>query len=392
MSPEFSALARGLRTGLNTDPQHSSVVPPLFPSTTFSFPDGIGPKPPYDYTRCANPTRDMLGDAIATLEGGAGGVITSSGMAAITVAVLALVRDGGRIVAPVDCYGGTWRLLNELESRRLCRVVYVEQRDPDALTEALDGAVMVLIETPTNPLLRLVDLDATIRAVHEAGAVAVVDNTFCSPVRQRPFEFGADVVVHSTTKFINGHSDVVGGAVVSATPEIHEQMVYWANVIGTTASTFDSWLTVRGLRTLQARVRVHDENARRIAETLEAHPAVSAVYWPGLASHPQHELATRQQSSFGSMVSFEPAGGVEAVKALVDGLGLFILAESLGGVESLVAHPPTMTHTSMTPEARAAAGISDSLVRLSVGIEPIDDLLADLSAGLDRAAGVATGA
>ena len=388
MSSEFSALARGLRTGLNTDPQHSSVVPPLFPSTTFSFPDGIGPKPPYDYSRAANPTRDMLGTAIATLEGGAGAVVTSSGMAAITVAIMALVRDGGKVVAPVDCYGGTWRLLNELESRRVCQVVYVDQRDTQALSAALEGAALLFIETPTNPLLRLVDLEPTIRAAHEAGAIAVVDNTFCSPIRQRPLEFGADVVVHSTTKFINGHSDVVGGAVVSATPETHEQMAYWSNVIGTSASTFDSWLTVRGLRTLQARVRVHDENARRIAEALEAHPAVSAVYWPGLESHPQHELASRQQTGFGSMVSFELAGGIEAVKAFVDGLEMIILAESLGGVETLIAHPPTMTHTSMTPEARAAAGISDSLMRMSVGIEPIDDLLADLTAGLDRAARV----
>lgn len=386
MSPEFSPLARGLRTGLNTDPQHNSVVPPLFPSTTFSFPDGIGPKPAYDYSRCGNPTRDMLGDAIATLEGGAGGIITSSGMAAITVAIMALVRDGGKVVAPVDCYGGTWRLLNELQNRRVCTVDYVDQSDPGALAATLPGAAVVLIETPTNPLLRLVDLAATIRATHEAGALAVVDNTFCSPIRQRPIEFGADVVVHSTTKYINGHSDVVGGAIISATQEHNEQMGYWANVLGSTGSAFDAWLTVRGLRTLQARVRMHDENAKRVAETLEAHPAVSKVFWPGLASHPQHELAKRQQTGFGSMVSFELAGGVAAVKAFVDGLEIIILAESLGGTETLIAHPATMTHTSMTPEARAAAGISDSLLRMSVGVDPIDDLLADLTAGLDRAA------
>lgn len=388
MSPDFSALTRGLRTGLNADPRHAAVVPPIYPSTTFSFPDGIGPKPPYDYSRCSNPTRDVLGDAIATLEGGAGAVITSSGMAAITVAMLALVTDGGTVVAPKDCYGGTWRLLNELASRRVLEVVYVEQRDFAALEAALDQAAVVLIETPTNPLLRLVDLEASIAAAHDRGVIAVVDNTFCSPVRQRPMDFGADVVIHSTTKFINGHSDVVGGAVVSATGETHEHMAHWANVIGATASSFDSWFALRGLRTLDARVRVNDANTARIAEVLQSHPAVSVVYWPGLTSHPQHELATRQQRSYGSLVSFELIGGLPAVEAFVDGLELFILAESLGGVESLVAHPVTMTHTSMTPEAQLAAGISESLLRLSVGIEPIDDLVTDLTAALDRAVAV----
>ena len=276
-------------------------------------------------------------------------------------------------------------------------LVTVDLTDPRALAAALRpgedgrGPKLVWIETPSNPLLRITDLRFVIDAAHKAGALAVVDNTFLSPALQAPIaDFDADVVVHSTTKYINGHSDVVGGAVVAKTAELHEQFTWWANCLGLTASPVDAFLTLRGLRTLDARLRVHQENAAAIAEQLEAHPAVAKVYFPGLASHPQHALAARQQHGFGAMLSVELHGGEpaveeQAVRAFVEGLQYFTLAESLGGVESLIAHPATMTHAAMTPEARAAAGMSDGLLRLSVGIEALEDLQADLAAALERA-------
>jgi cystathionine gamma-synthase len=251
---------------------------------------------------------------------------------------------------------------------------------------------LVLIETPSNPLLRITDLRFVIEAAHKAGALAVVDNTFLSPALQKPIEFGADIVLHSTTKYVNGHSDVVGGAVIARDAEVHQQLVWWANALGLTGSPFDAFLTLRGLRTLDARLRVHQENAQAIVDALDGHAAVSKVYFPGLASHPGHAVAARQQKGFGAMISFELEGGEAAVRAFVEGLQYFTLAESLGGVESLVAHPATMTHAAMTPEARAKAGISDGLLRLSVGIELADDLVADLQAGLARARAVASAA
>ncbi len=385
MDPSISRLARGLRAGLDSDTAFSSIVPPIYLGTNYAF-DGLSNPPGYDYSRSGNPTRDLLGEAIATLEGGASGVITSSGLSALMLCFTALVPASGRIVAPHDCYGGTWRLLNHLAGTGHFTVDYVEQTDPEALAAALAKPTdLVLIETPSNPLLRLVDLTSTIDQVHAAGALAVADNTFCSPLRQRPIAFGADVVVHSTTKFINGHSDVVGGALVTADDELGEKLRLWANVIGVTASAFDSWLALRGLRTLDARVRVHDANAAAIVELLTTHPATTAVYYPGLKDHPGHQIAARQQTGFGSMISFEVVGGLAGAAAFCDGLRIFDIAESLGGVESLVAHPASMTHASMTPEAQHAAGITPALLRLSVGIEPVDDLVADIRDGLERA-------
>jgi cystathionine gamma-synthase len=261
--------------------------------------------------------------------------------------------------------------------------------DPRALAAALDPApALVWVETPSNPLLRITDLRLVIEAAHRVGARVLVDNTFLSPALQSPIEFGADLVLHSTTKYINGHSDVVGGAVVAGDAALLEPLAWWANALGLTGSPFDSFLTLRGLRTLDARLRVHEENAAAVAAALAAAPGVAAVHWPGLASHPGHALAARQQRGFGAMLSFELAGGVAAVQAFLDGLLCFTLAESLGGVESLVAHPASMTHAAMTPEVRAHAGIGDGLLRLSVGIEAAGDLLADLEAGLARAARV----
>ena len=377
---------RAVRVGIDRDPAYGAVTPPLVLSSNFSF-AGFAEKRQYDYTRSGNPTRDLLGEALAELEGGAGGVVTATGMGAITLALNALLQPGDTLVVPHDCYGGSWRLFNALAKKGAFTLLTCDLTDPRALAEALQSSPkLVWIETPSNPLLRITDLRFVIDAAHKAGALALVDNTFLSPALQRPIEdFDADFVLHATTKYINGHSDVVGGAVVSKDKAQHEQLTWWANCLGLTGSPFDSFLTLRGLRTLDARLRVHQENTQLLVDLLDAHPAVATLYYPGLASHPGHALAARQQHGFGAMLSVELEGGEAAVRAFVDGLQYFTLAESLGGVESLVAHPATMTHAAMSAEARAVAGISDGLLRLSVGIEHADDLLADIGAALDRA-------
>ncbi|UOV04571.1 O-succinylhomoserine (thiol)-lyase [Pseudoxanthomonas sp. F37] len=377
-----------VRAGIDRDTAYGAVTPPIVLSSNFSF-AGFAQKREYDYTRSGNPTRDLLAEALAELEGGAGAVVTATGMGAITLVLNALLEPGDRLVVPHDAYGGSWRLFNALAKKGHFDLITADLTDPRSLADALaQSPKLVLIETPSNPLLRITDLRFVIEAAHKAGARAVVDNTFLSPALQTPIAFGADVVLHSTTKYINGHSDVVGGAVVARDAETHQQLVWWANALGLTGSPFDSFLTLRGLRTLDARLRAHQENANAIAALLDTHPVVSKVYFPGLATHPGHAVAARQQKGFGAMLSLELEGGEEAVRAFVEGLRYFTLAESLGGVESLVAHPATMTHAAMTPEARAKAGISDGLLRLSVGIEATDDLLADLGAALSRAEAV----
>ncbi len=383
----LSAQTRAVRAGIESDTQHGAVVPPLHLSTNYTF-EGFGRKRPYDYSRSGNPTRDQLAAALADLEGGAAAVVTSSGMAAVALA-LELVPHGGLVVAAHDCYGGTWRLLDAWAKKGRFRVVFADLTDPVKLAAALaEKPALVWIETPSNPLLRITDVRHVAQAAHAVGALAVVDNTFLSPALQQPLALGADVVVHSTTKYINGHSDVVGGAVIARDEAVAAQLKWWGNCLGLTGAPFDSFLTLRGLRTLGPRLRAHGENAERAAALLDAHPAVARVYWPGLASHPGHALAARQQSGFGAMLSFELVGGVAAVEAFVDGLEFFSLAESLGGVESLIAHPATMTHASMAPDARRVAGIGDNLLRVSVGIEDGDDLCRDLAAALARAARV----
>ncbi|MEO6227544.1 MAG: O-succinylhomoserine (thiol)-lyase [Thermomonas sp.] len=381
---------RAVRAGIDRDTAFGAVTPPLVLSSNFSF-AGFNEKRQYDYSRSGNPTRDLLGEALAQLEGGAGGVVTSTGMSAITLVLNALLQPGDRLVVPHDCYGGSWRLFNALAKKGAFELVTADLTDPRALAEALavpaDGRApaLIWIETPSNPLLRITDLRFVIDAAHKAGALVVVDNTFLSPALQRPIaDFQADVVVHSTTKYINGHSDVVGGAVIARDAAVHEQLGWWANCLGITGSPFDSFLTLRGLRTLDARLRVHQENTRAVVALLDGHPAVRALHYPGLATHPGHALAARQQHGFGAMLSVELEGGEQAVRAFVEGLRYFTLAESLGGVESLVAHPATMTHAAMSAEARAVAGISDGLLRLSVGIEHADDLCADLADALAR--------
>jgi len=381
-----SLATRAVRAGIDTDPTHGAVAPPLFLSANFSF-DGFEGKRRYDYTRSGNPTRDQLGDALASLEGGAGGIVTSTGMGAITLVLHALLEPGDRLLVPHDCYGGSWRLFNALAAKGAFELESCDFTDPEALAAAIGKRPsLVWIETPSNPLLRITDLQQVIGAAHRVGALVAADNTFLSPALQRPIEQGADIVVHSTTKYINGHSDVVGGAAIARDPALHEQLAWWANALGLTGSPFDSYLTLRGLRTLDARVRIQQANCAALAEQLQSHPAVSTVHYPGLDSHPGHAIAARQQDGFGAMLSFELKGGEKAVRAFLEELTSFTLAESLGGVESLVAHPATMTHAAMSEEARNHAGIGPGLLRLSVGIEDLADLAADVTAGLARVA------
>lgn len=382
MSDGFAARTVAAANGVAQDAAFGAVIAPIHLSTTFKFPAFEQPGA-YDYSRLGNPTRDALAETIAKLEGGARAVMVASGMAALDLALSSL-RPGDLLVAPHDCYGGTHRLLSFRAARGHYRVDFVDQTDPDALATAIARRPkVVLIETPSNPLMRVVDIRRVTAAARAVGALTVVDNTFLSPALQQPIALGADLVVHSTTKFLNGHSDVIGGAVIAADKAMGDDLAAWANTIGVTGSPLDAYLTLRGLRTLFVRVEQQQRNAGRIAAFLDAHPAVSRIHYPGLPSDPGHALAKTQQAGFGAMLSFELAGGLDAVRAFVGAVRVFTLAESLGGVESLVAHPPTMTHAAMDPEARAIAGITDGLLRLSVGLEAEDDLLIDLGRGLD---------
>jgi len=383
MSRHIATIAA--RAGVDADSAHGAVMPPLHLSSNYSF-AGFARKRRYDYTRSGNPTRDTLAAALAELEGGAGGVVTASGMAAITL-LTAQLRPGDLLLAPYDCYGGSYRLFKAQAARGLYAVEFVDFADAAALTTALARKPkLVWIETPSNPLLRITDITATCATAHAFGAIVAVDNTFLSPALQQPLTLGADLVVHSTTKYLNGHSDVVGGALVWKDAALGEELSWWCNCLGLAGAPFDSYLTLRGLRTLTPRLAAHQANAFAIAELLAESAAVEKVYFPGLSSHPGHLLARRQQRGFGAMLSFDLAGGEAAAAAFVDGLQCFTLAESLGGVESLVAHPATMTHASMDAEARRRAGIGDGLLRLSVGIEALEDLRADIEQGLVRVA------
>ena len=381
---EPSLVTRAVRAGIGADIAHRAVMPPIHLSSNYLF-QSPGVYERYDYTRTANPTRDLAAAAIADLEGGRGAVVTSSGMAAVAVATR-LLSAGELLVAPHDCYGGCHRLFTAEQRRGACRVRFVDQTRPGAMEEVRAARPrMIWLETPSNPLMRIVDIAAWARLAREIGAVCVADNTFLSPVNQRPLSLGADVVIHSTTKFINGHSDIVGGAAVAADEGVHEQLAWWANALGVTGAPFDSFLALRGVRTLHARSRVHEENALRVVDLLCRSDVVEQVNHPSLPGRPGHEIARAQQLGWGSLLSFELRGGRAATEAFVDGLRHFALAESLGGVESLVSHPWTMTHASMDVPARTAAGIGEGLLRLSVGIESADDLEVDLEQALRRA-------
>ncbi|QFU21217.1 cystathionine gamma-synthase [Shewanella eurypsychrophilus] len=374
-----------VRQGIESDTQHGAVVPPIYLSTNYSF-DGHKNPRDFDYSRSGNPTRSILGDAIAGLEKGATGVVTCTGMAAITL-VTSLLGPDDLLVVPHDCYGGSYRLFTNLAKKGAFKLAVVDQTDNKALNAAIaQKPKMVWLETPSNPLLRVVDIEEIAKACKAVDALVVVDNTFLSPILQQPLLLGADIVIHSTTKYINGHSDVVGGAVVAKDAELGELLHWWSNTLGLTGSAFDSYLTLRGIRTLAVRIREHQANAQRVLAVLTNSNAVDKVYYPGLADHPGHEIAAKQQRGFGAMISFELKGGEDELVAFLDKLSVFSVAESLGGVESLVAVPATMTHRAMEPEARAEAGVKETLIRLSVGIEDADDLVADIEAGLAAAA------
>ena len=382
-----SRVTRTVRAGLGADSPHRSVMPPIHLSSNYFF-DAPGVHGRYDYTRTGNPTRDLAADAIAALEGGCGAAVTSSGMSAIAV-VTRLLSAEDLLMAPRDCYGGSHRLFAAEAAKGSYRVRFFDPWDDGSLELARElRPRMIWLETPSNPLLRITDIAAWTRLARETGALCVADNTFLSPVNQRPIEHGADLVVHSTTKFLNGHSDVVGGAVIAADDEMLEEVAWWTNAMGVSGAPFDAYLTLRGMRTLHARSRVHEENALRIVAALAGSEAVTRVNHPSLPGHPGHGIAARQQHGWGSLISFELRGGRPAVDAFVDGIRHFALAESLGGVESLVSHPWTMTHASMDAPARVEAGIGEGLLRLSVGIEAAEDLEADLERGLERAAAV----
>ncbi|HHG3488064.1 TPA: O-succinylhomoserine (thiol)-lyase [Vibrio parahaemolyticus] len=375
-----------VRTGIESDSQYHAVVPPIYLSTNYGFP-AFGEVPKYDYTRSGNPNRGLLESALSELESGKGAVVTNCGTSALNLWVSAFLGPDDLIVAPHDCYGGTYRLFNTRANKGDFKVQFVDQSDEQALEAALaKKPKLILLETPSNPLVRVVDIAAVCEKAKQVGALVAVDNTFLTPVYQKPLDLGADFVIHSTTKYINGHSDVIGGVVITKTEAHSEELAWWGNCIGATGTPFDSYMTLRGIRTLGARMRVHEESSQHVLNYLQQQALVAKIYHPSLPDHPGHEIAKKQQSGFGSMLSFEFAGSFEQLKVFVKELELFSLAESLGGVESLICHPASMTHRAMGEEALAEAGVSHQLLRLSVGLEDAQDLIADLDQAFVKAA------
>jgi cystathionine gamma-synthase len=362
------------------DRAYGSVAPALWSSDTFQWTDADS-KPDYDYSRTVSPNRDMLIEALAELEDAVGGVLTNSGQAAALLALLPLPA-GALVVAPHDCYGGTYRLIQGLSEQGKLRARFVNMLDERAFDKALEeGPALVWIETPSNPLLRITDIARCAALGKAAGALVVADNTLLTPCRQRPLDLGCDMVMHSTTKALNGHADLFGGALLATDRALIEKLEWWSNAAGLNASAYDSWQTLRGLRTLALRVDRQEQSAKRIAEWLATHAQVRGVNFPGLASHPENMLASRQQSGPGFMISFQVKGGELATRPFLAALRLITLASSLGGFATLICKPSTMTHRGMPPEAQAKAGIDPDLLRLSVGLEEADDLIRDLHQG-----------
>ena len=385
MASQSKNLSQGtiaVRGGINTDEQYGSVVPVITPSTCYRYQEFATPRE-FDYARKANPSRRFVEETVAKLEGGVDAILTNCGMSAIHLVSVALLTPDDLVVAPHDCYGGSYRLFNSLSQRGYFKAKFVDQSDPVALKEALSlRPKLVLIETPSNPLLRVVDIQEISQQAHEVGALVLVDNTFMTPILQKPIELGADIVTHSCTKFLNGHSDLLAGILVFKDQQLATDVLWWANNIGTLTSSFDSYLLLRGLRTLAARVTLQQANAQKVVEFLVNHPKIANVYHPSLPSNLGHEIAKKQQKGFGSLLSFELAGDPEVMPKFLKALNIITLAQSLGGVESLICHPATMTHSGITAQARKTAGISDQLLRISVGLEDIDDLLGDLEQAL----------
>src|SRR6266516_4774356 len=368
---------KAIHAGQEPDPSTGAIMTPIFQTATY-VQAGLGEHKGFEYGRTSNPTRSALEGCIAALEEGRYGLAFASGMAAES-AILSLLSSGDHIVSCDDLYGGSYRIFERVMRRYNVETSYVPVGNPAAYEKAIrPNTKMIWLETPTNPLLRLVDIQAIAEIAHRRNLLVVVDNTFASPYFQQPLRLGADIVVHSTTKYINGHSDVIGGALVLNNEEAYEANRFYVNAAGCVPSPFDSWLTLRGIKTLAIRMRQHEENAGLVAKFLAEHPRVEEVYYPGLPSHPDHELAKRQMSGFGGMVSFQFKGTYEDVTQLVRRFKVFALAESLGGVESLVCHPASMTHGSIPKDTREARGLTDTLLRLSVGIEDIEDIIGDL--------------
>jgi O-succinylhomoserine (thiol)-lyase len=373
-----------VHVGVDKDSNYNSCITPIYPTSTFRWID-VQTNKGFDYTRSGNPTRRALEESIAALEGGADCRATCTGMSAITC-VMHLFKPGDHIIAGNDIYGGSYRIFTNVFSHLGIKFSLVNMRDLAAVRKALTPETKCLwIETPSNPLLNIVDIAAITQIARESGAITIADNTFLSPYLQRPFEFGVDIVVHSTTKYLNGHSDVVGGAVVSRESALAERVGYLHNALGLGCSPFDAWLVLRGIKTLGPRMEAHQRGAMALAKMLSEHPKVERVYYPGLTTHPQHELAKRQQKGFGAMLSFDVKGSRAQAEKILTGTRYFQLAESLGGVESLMEYPETMSHASMTADARREAGISERTIRVSVGIENPDDLISDLKAAVDAA-------
>lgn len=376
----FGTLA--VHAGQRPDPTTGAIMTPVYQTSTYVQPE-LGRHLGYEYARTQNPTREALEANVAALEGGRYGVAFASGLAAIDT-VCKLFAAGDHVVSGEGVYGGTHRLFSRVVSRFGIEFSFVDSGDLDQIRDAVrPNTRWIHLETPTNPMMRLTDLRAAASIARDAGALLSVDNTFASPYNQQPLGLGADLVIHSTTKYLNGHSDMVGGLVVTSDDGLHERLRFLQNAAGAVPGPWDCWLALRGTKTLHLRMRAHNENGQRVAEWLEAHPKVERVYYPGLASHPQHELAVRQMKGFTGMISIE-LGSLERAKALVDGVRVFALAESLGGVESLIGHPAMMTHASVPADRRQAMGLSDGLVRLSCGVEDGDDLIADLEQALAR--------
>ncbi|MEY0964393.1 cystathionine gamma-synthase [Providencia alcalifaciens] len=375
-----------IHNGLNEDQQFGCVVPPIYLSSTYNFTDFNQPRV-HDYSRRGNPGRDIVQKTLAQLEGGSGAVMTNSGMSALHLLCTVFLQPGDLLVAPHDCYGGSYRLFNSQSQRGAYQVQFVDQSDESALQKALDKKPkLVLIETPSNPLLRIFDIQHIAHLAHEAGALVVVDNTFLSPILQQPLSLGADFVVHSCTKYLNGHSDIVAGVVIAKDEKWAIELAWWANNIGVTGGAFDSYLLLRGIRTLSPRILQQQRNTQEIVKYLKSQTLVKKLYYPELEDHPGHQIALKQQKGFGAMLSFEFAGDELQLRRFLSALSLFTLAESLGGVETLISHTATMTHAGMSAEARAQAGITDSLLRISVGIEDSQDLITDLEQAFQVAA------
>ena len=378
----FGFATRAIHDGQHPDPLTGAVNVPIYLSSTYQQ-EEIGKHKGYEYSRVSNPTRDALEANLASLEGGSSAHVFASGMAAIT-AMITMLRSGDHVICGENVYGGTPRLFNQIVTRYGIQFSYVDTSDPENVRRAIRPSTkLVHIETPTNPIMTLTDIRAVADVCHERGVELAVDNTFMSPYFQRPNELGADIVMHSTTKFLNGHSDGLGGVLIGTKPEHKENFAFVQKCTGGILSPFECWLVLRGVKTLAVRMRQHDSSGRRIAEYLSNHPKVTTVHYPGLASHPQHELAKRQMSGFGALISFE-TGSLENANAMLRQVKVCTLGESLGGVETLISHPATMTHAAIGAEARAALGITDGLVRISVGIEDVEDLLGDVDQALTQ--------